>query len=154
METNFYHSLLQELGQVLQLPNLQADSNNTCMIKFKGDIKVQLELDRSDQFLIIGMDLDSVPIGRYRETLFTEALKANGMAYPRYGTFAFSKQADHLVLFEMLSLRDLNGQKIAEFLTPFLEKARLWKEAIAKGEIPLIPTATHAPPTGVFGLRP
>lgn len=155
METNIYSSLLQELGQVLQLPNLQPDSNNTCLIKFKGDIKVQIELDRSSQFLIIGTDLDAIPAGRYRETLFTEALKANGMASPRYGNFAYSKQADHLVLFEMLPLNGLTGQKVADFLSHFLEKARLWKEAIGKGDVPeSTPHSRMTPSSGIFGLRP
>lgn len=155
METNVYSALLQELGKILQLPNLHPDANNTCMVKFKGDIKVQIELDKSNQFLIIGTDLDSIPAGRYRETLFTEALKANGMPPPHYGNFAYSKQADHLVLFDMLHVTDLTGQKVADFLTLFLEKARIWKEAIAKGEVPESTQSVRITPTsGIFGLKP
>lgn len=153
MVSDVLGTLLQELGQALQMNNLQPDSNNTCLIKFKGGIFVQIELDPTGQFMIIGSDLDVVPAGRYRENLFGEALKANGLPHPQYGIFSFSRQTNHLVLFEMLSLNELTGQKVADFLKPFLEKVRIWKEAISKGEIPVVVSARTSK-AGMFGIRP
>lgn len=147
--------VLQELSQILKVPPLKLDSNNTCLIKFKNGMMVQLELDRSTQFLILGIDLDVIPAGVYRENLFQAALKANSIPYPRNGSFAFSLQANRLVLFEMLHFQDLTGQKLADFLTPFMEKGKIWKDAISKGEIPVIqPPTSGRMPSGVFGLRP
>jgi hypothetical protein len=148
-------SLLQELGQLIGVPNLQPDANNVCLIKFKGNVYIQLELDRSSQFLIMTSDLGSIPIGRYRETIFFEALKANGLPPPHNGIFGYSKQADRLILFQMLSIKDLTGNKISDALAPFLEKAKIWKSSIEKGEIPpvVLPGGATAP-KGIFGLRP
>lgn len=153
MVSDIFGTLLQELAQALKIEVLQPDKNNSCLIKFKGDISVQVELDKSGTFLVIGTDFPTVAAGRYRENLFFEALKANGMpAPPRIGTFAYSRQTDRLVLFEMMSLNDLRGDRVAEFMTPFVEKARVWKEAIARGEVPVVSTST-TPGSGMFGLH-
>lgn len=154
MVTDFFGSLLQDLSQALQIPGLHPDANNTCLIKFKDGLLVQLEVDRGGQFIILGSDLGPVPVGRYRENLFFEALKSNALPPPRYGTFAYSKQADRLILFKMFSLNTVSAEKIADFLTLFLEKARTWKEAIARNDIPVVSSATTPRSTGMFGLRP
>lgn len=155
MVTDLLGSLLQELSRIIGASNLQPDSNNVCLIRFKGNIEVQLELDRSNLHFLLTCDLGSVPIGRYRETIFLEALKSNGLPPPHHGVFAYSKQADHLILFQMLALKDLTGAKIGDALAPFLEKARVWKSAIEKGEIPPVNLpGVGVAPKGIFGLRP
>lgn len=155
MVTDFFGALLQELSQILQVPGLHPDANNSCLIKFKGGMMAQIELDRSSQYVVIGIDLGAVPTGRYRENLFLEALRANGMPHPRHGTFGYSKNADHLVLFDMLHVKELNATKMAEALQPLLVKAQVWKEAIAKGDIPAIEISQSTRTSGgLFGLRP
>lgn len=154
MVTDLFGTLLQELGKALSV-ELRPDEHNSCLIRFRGGLEIQIELDQQGQALLVGTDLGVVPPGRYRENLFTEALKANGMPPPRHGIFAYSRQSDHLVLFEKFSLVNLTGDKVADFLTPFMEKAKGWKEAISKNEVPVVSTTftSHAP-TGMFGLRP
>lgn len=155
MVSDLFGTLLQELSILLKIPDLHADANNSCLIKFKDETLVQIEIDHSGEFLIVGSDLGAVPTGRYRENLFAEALKANGLQHPRYGTFAYSKQSDRLVIFEMLRLKELTGMKVAEFLTPFLVKAKLWNEAISKGDIPIVSATSPSGRTaGMFGLIP
>lgn len=155
MVTDAFGSLLQELGVLIKLPHLKPDEHESCLIRFEGDLLVQLEVHKSGASLLIGTDLGSVPVGAYRENLFCEALKSNGLPFPRYGMFAYSKQADHLILFDMLPLENLNGAKIAEFLAPFLEKAKLWKAAISKTELPASTSFSGATGGGgIFGLKP
>lgn len=152
MVTDFFGSLLQEFGRLIELPDLHPDRNNTCLIKLKSGISVQLEVDDSGRYLIVGSDLGDVPAGRFRETLFTEALKINGMPSAQNGRLAFSKKLNHLILFEMLDLSNLNGEKIANVFKPFTEKALLWKDALVRGEIPVHdPTTTGLP--GLFGMK-
>lgn len=154
MVTDFFGTFLQELGPLLQLPNLSPDTNNSCLIKFKGDVQIQMEIDRTTQFLILGSDLGAVPVGRYRENLFEIALKANALPPPRHGTFAYSKQTDHLILFQMFNLREVTATQISEFIIVFIEKIRGWKEAIIRGELPLLSLpAQQSRPSGMFGLR-
>lgn len=154
MVTDFFGSLLQDLGKVLNIPNLHPDTNNSCLVKFKGGVTVQFEIDREGQYFIIGTDLGVIPIGRYRENIFTEALRANALPGTRHGIFAYSKQKDHLVLFEMMPIKDLHVQKVADFLTPFLAKATAWKEAITRGEIPVLPSSDAGrKSSNIFGIK-
>lgn len=155
MITDTFGALLQELGKMLKIPHLQPDQNNSCLIKFNNGLSIQLELDKGGYFLLIGCDLGPVPPGRYRENVFREALMANGMPYPRYGDFSYSRKSDHLLLTSRLPIKDLNGEKIALELTPFIEKANNWQNSLSRGEIP-----SHIPSTlsskggsGMFGLK-
>lgn len=152
MVSDVFSLLLQEIGQAMNIPNLHADSHNSCLLKFKGKMHIQIEVDRDGNNLIVGTDIGTIPPGRYRENIFELALKANGLPTPRYGTFAFSNKTEHLVLFEMLPLRDLRGQKVADLLPKFLEKANNWKTAIAKGEMPVLVTTYAGKSPGLFGL--
>lgn len=154
MVTDAFGAMLQELSKALNIPDLHPDSNNCCLIKFKTGLQVQLELDRTSSALLAIVDLGQVPNGRYRESLFGEALKSNGLPPPRYGIFAYSKQADRFIYFEKFELQSLNGTKLAESMKPFLEMAKLWKDSIAKGNVPIVSAETNQSPPGIFGLRP
>lgn len=154
MVTDLFGALLEELGVSLKLPTLHPDSNNSCLIKFKNGVEVQIEMDKSGRHLIIGSDLGSVPIGKYRENLFREALKANDLPPPIHGILSYSEKTDHLVMFRKLPLADLNGDKIAAAITPFTEKALIWQEALKHNDIPAINQMSAAQGGGMFGLRP
>ena len=56
---------------------------------------------------------------------------------------------------EMFSTKGLTGASLAEFLIKFLELVKVWKEAIIRGEVPLIESlSSSGPKAGMFGLRP
>lgn len=150
-----FESLLQDIGKAMNIPNIHADANNSCLIAFDTGIEIQLEPFERDEFLLIVCDLGEVPPGRYREDVFKEALKSNGLPFPRYGTFAYSEQSGHLLLFGLISFREINGEKVASFLYPFMEKAVVWKQFLEKGDVPLADTMTTSQtsgPGGLFGL--
>lgn len=153
MVTNLFEALLQELGTSLGIANLHPDGNNSCLIRLKSGLIIQVELDKSGQFFLIGADLGTVPPGKYRENLFREALKANDLPHPIHGILCYSKKSDHLVLYEKIPIKDLNGEKIAAEITPFAEKAYTWSEALLHNEVPPINQMfTSHKPGGMFGL--
>ncbi|MDP1836001.1 MAG: CesT family type III secretion system chaperone [Chlamydiales bacterium] len=156
MVSNLYETLLAEIGSILGV-SLFPDSNNSCLVKLKNGLRVQFEMDPHGRQFILGVDLGPVPSGQYRQTLFREALRANGMPYPRLGTLAFSQKTGHVVLFETMSPQDLNGERIAFRLFPLAEKALKWKDAIEHGEVPLIEAPARGGlgrTMGLFGIRP
>jgi hypothetical protein len=106
------------------------------LIQFADDLKVQIELDKREKYLLIGSVLGVPARGRYRADLFKEALRHNGAPLPHYGIFGFSPKTGNLTLFELLDLQDLTGDKVAEILLPFLEKAKAWSKAIRENEMP------------------
>ena len=73
MVTDLLGTLLQELGKSLEIAELSPDENNSCLIELKNGQQIQLELDRSGQFFVIGADIGMVPPGKYRENLFRQA---------------------------------------------------------------------------------
>lgn len=156
MVTDLFGSLLQELGQVMGIPDLHPDRHNACLIKFPDGLEVQMELDGQGLELTMASNLGVLPPGKYRENVFREAMRANGMPLPLMGVFAYSKKADSLVLFQRVPTKDLSGDKINTALLPFLEKARYWKETITNNEIPQVSSVytSTGRPGGIFGLKP
>ena len=152
MVKDLFETLLEEAGQVLQIPTLHPDRNNSCLIKLMNGVSVQIEMDAYQQAIVMGSDLGGLPTGRYRENVFREALKSNGVHEIHHGILAYSSKSDHMVLFEILPLKDLNGERIADALNPFSEKAERWKNALEHGEVPTMSNIRSS--TGMFGLRP
>ena len=151
MVKELLESLLEELGKVIEISTLRPDQNRSCLITFPDGLQVQIELDPQGTSIIIGCDLGSAPPGRYRENVFREALKTNNLPPPHNGILAFSQKSDHLILFENLPTKDLTGEKIADALEPFNEKARKWKDALLRGDIPTVSNIRTS--SGMFGLR-
>ncbi len=151
MVMDLLDSLLNELGAIINVPQLHTDRNNTCLIKLAIGVSVQLELRPNGQSLLMGSDLGQVVPGRYRTNIFREALKTNCLPYPLHGILGFSKKKEHLVLFQYLPVKELTGEKIAEALTPFSEKALKWKAALERAEVPLV--ASTFTSSGMFGMR-
>jgi len=157
MVTDLFGTLLQELGPAIEASELHPDRNNSCLITLVSGIQIQLELDKSGQFLVLGCDLGPIQEQvKYRENLFREALKSNEQPHPNHGLLAYSKKTDHLVLFEKINIRELTGDKIAAEITPFTEKAAVWSDAIKRGDVPMISQGftTGGRGPGMFGLRP
>jgi hypothetical protein len=151
-----FSNLLEELGQIFKI-SLKPDKNSACALKFKNGIQVQIELDPRAENLLVISDLGQINQGRYRENVFREALKANGLPPPRNGIFAFGKKNESLVLYDTLVLEELSGQKLADFLQLFTQKAELWKNGIARGEVPSflgneLSFGAKGAPSGMFGL--
>lgn len=136
MVTDSFGLLLEEIGKHLGIANLAPDANNSCLIKFPKGPSIQLEIDKTGNFLMIACDLGEIPAGPYRENVFREALKYNGRPYPHIAEFAYSKQTNKLVMTRLLPLNDIRGEIIIEALTPFQELSNRWHETLARGEIP------------------
>lgn len=155
MVQEFFDSLLQELGRLIELPDLKPDRHNSCRLKLKNGADLRIEPDRSGFFLVLGATIAQIPPGRFRALVFREALRANGMPQPLIGVFAYSTKNDHLILFHKIALKEISGEKIAEALFPFSEKSVNWTQSLARGEIPKIETPSSAPSSGsgIFGLK-
>lgn len=151
MSTDIFAALLKELESYFKCP-LKPDQNQHCLISLPAGFIIQMEIDRSGRYFEISTRLGPLPtFGKFRETLFKETLKSNGL-YPKGpGTFAFSSAANQLIFFTQIPMEDISGKKIIQVLTPFLEKAQNWVEAFNRGEVPVSEGILQAK-TGLFGL--
>lgn len=129
-----YEQLLKDLGNKMGM-QLRPDANQSCRLQM-GEIFVQIDLDRDGEDLLLGSHLGTLPPGTYRDQIFQAALQVNGLTHTSRGVFAFSKKNDALVLFQFLSIPSLEGEKLFVALTLFAEHAKIWVDALGRGEIP------------------
>ena len=105
--------------------------------------------------MIIGIEVAEILHGMYRQNIFREALRANGLQNHK-GIFAYSKIKEKLILFDMIPIRSATGETIMEMLTSLSVKAGVWKMAIDKGEMPSLESVgvgSSKKSGGMFGLK-
>lgn len=151
---NPFEELIRELSTSMET-TLHPDSHQSCLITFPQDqIAVQIDLDTNADRILVGSQLGRITPGPYRESLFIQALKANGASRVPRGILAFSEKNDTLVLFHYFHLGRLTGEKLYQFLQLFCEQIKIWKQALSTGNIPIIQEEASAKGSGMFGLKP
>lgn len=122
-----FQEILQKLSSSIELP-LKVDKLNACTLKIEDKIKIQLKIDKTENFLIMIAMVVELPPGKFKENVFIQALKANA-EIEKVGYFAFSEKNSNLVLFEYVN-RDISDKLLKALFCQFIEKAIEWKEAI------------------------
>lgn len=156
MDKSPFQVILEEIAKT-QLMNLISSPtslsrlvNNMCLIPLTNGLKLQAQLDDEEKNLLVATVIGNLQVGKYRDLIFKEALKANGLPPPLHGIFAYSKKTSDLLLFDFLDMRGLTGNIVSERLVPFIEKAKIWSEALSTNNIP---ESQPVSGSGIFGLR-
>lgn len=149
-----FEQLIQELNQSAQM-ELSIDENNCCRLKIKNKFALQMEVyKKTGEDLVIACVLGEVPPGKYREMLLQEALVSNGEPHPRYGIFAYSKDHNQLILYEILKMSQLTGSSLHDYIKVLSQKAETWYDALERQDIPQI---SKQGPSGssetIFGMK-
>jgi hypothetical protein len=126
--------LVADLGALINVP-LHLDTKRMCRLSINQDLHVQIQEEEEKERLLIATFIGNVPPGKYRENVFKETLKENNL-FPRMATFAYSERNNQLALFTHLYLANLSGDKLADFLGLFFERAFSWKTALETGQWP------------------
>lgn len=152
MVSSIFEQLLKEFESFFNC-TLKPDANNSCLINMENmGITVQLELNRNNQ-LLIASTVATLTSDKFREKILIQALKSNEATLPSSGILAFSLKTNHLICFITVNPTLINHDKIFSLLPPFIEKAKLWKEKIQVGEIPVIEqVSSTSSKSGLFGL--
>ena len=129
--------------------SLEPDKNNSCLIKMGIGLSLQIELDRQG-YLLIGCKLGALYMGRYRSDLMRAALESNALTPLSTGVLGYSHKSSQLILFLRINQNETPMHEWIEQLPLFIEKAKLWTNAITKNEIPAIATPIKA--TSIFEL--
>ena len=148
-----FGTLIQELSTAMKI-KLGVDARNACQIRYKDKLAAFLCPDTLGEEVQILINVGKPGDGKYRENLLREALRANGTPPPHMGIFAYANNTDALLLFHSLPIEDLTGDFLADILNQLVEKARLWRDSISRGELPPYQPgvgAHHA--ESPFGLR-
>ena len=114
---------------------LRSDSNRACLLVFNDRIKIQLELDITGEFLVLGSMIVELPPGKFRENILKSALKANDVIDQSPAILAFVVRANSLVLFEKIHISETAPDPLYKKIIQFFNKAENWKHAIENGEV-------------------
>ncbi|MBI2742517.1 MAG: CesT family type III secretion system chaperone [Chlamydiales bacterium] len=144
-----FQALLNQISPLIDEP-LYADRKRAVRITINETLHVHLEDDEPKDRILIATFISEIPPGRYRENLLKEGLKSNAQ-FPRVGTFAYSERNNQLCLFEYHSYVNLTGEKVADRLAVFIEKALLWRQAIEGGTLPAGKEVESKANRSVFG---
>ena len=126
-----FQDLLSQLGKVFEMP-LRPDRHNASTIEI-GPIRVQMQLDPTQEKLVLFAKIIEIPPGKFRENILHECLKANGLSSPRPGIFGYVAKTNHLALYQRYPLTLLNGESLAGLFGAFYELALAWHNAIQQG---------------------
>ncbi len=129
---NKFEELLKDLSIQLNT-ELHVDKHGACLINFDEKIKVQLELDKSSQNLIVFSPICQLPPGKFRENVFLDALKENNK-FPYIATFSYFEKENSLAIFNFFHLNSLKSQMLASYLTIFVDLVKLYQDAILHGQ--------------------
>lgn len=147
-----YEGLIKELGALIEVP-LAAESKDTCRIEFEEDkVTVQVDLDGSGDRLLIGSVLGELTSGTYRNQVFKQALRVNGLSTSPRGILAYSERLSSLILFDYLPLHSTDAQKLSDFLQLFHVHAKVWIDSLAAQDIPQVEGETQKG-SGMFGMK-
>jgi hypothetical protein len=145
--TDPFNDLLASLGIVFGMA-LHADKNNACALQIKKGLVIQLQPDPSGERLLLLSRVVEIPPGKFRENVLKEALKYNGEKLFPIGIFAYLPKTNTLTLFQQYPIEELNGEKLAGFLSPFIDLAEKWRDSILSGQVG--PTISKGIPMGVI----
>lgn len=146
-----FEELLKDLGLLIDVP-LHPDKNRVCKINVNNYLHIQIESDEAKERVLIATFICDLPAGKFRENILKECLKTNQF-YPRMGTLAYSERNNKLALFEYAYYFNLNGQKFADLLAQFIQRANAWRSAIERGQTAPQTEIIEKPDRSVFGLK-
>ena len=99
MVTDRFGALIEELSTAMKT-QLTPDSHNACKIRFPDKLNVYMEPNASEDEVQVIVEIGKPGEGKFRENIFRESLRANGLPPPRLGIFCYSQKEDSLLLFE------------------------------------------------------
>ncbi len=134
MALNF-EQILKILEESLDI-DLHMDEHRGCRLLINDKITLQMEMDKTENFLIIGSDLFEIPPGKFRENILKAALRSNYGKEKGFGTLSYIPKKATLFLHEFIPLNFFTEDKVFEMITKFLSKALMWKESLESGQIP------------------
>ncbi len=110
------------------------DAHQACTLQIHDKIRVQLQLDPHQTYLLMACLAIEIPPGKFRENVLRDALKANYLTDPRPATLGYVETNNHLSLSQTIPLAILNGERLAGFFSAFLAEAKSWIQAIEQGK--------------------
>lgn len=135
MSVGTFEQILEDLGDSLGLSGLKPDSNSACQLVLPTGLSLQLELDETQENLLLYVDMGEVPPGSFRERLFEAALKDNGSANSNVGVIAYNPETNKMLLWKFIPVTTPSAD-ISQAIQMIIGKGALWMDGIKNGTLP------------------
>ncbi len=120
------NGLLEKLGDSLGLQDLSLDENNHCVLLFDDKVILNLELDESNEILVVYSYIGEVPF-EGRENIFETLLESNFFWRNTQGaTLGIDKHTQTVVLAYPMELPLKNKNIFEERLAVFVDVTEQW----------------------------
>ena len=127
-----YSELIEQLSDRLNT-EIFPSPNNVVNLLIEQSIRVQIEPDDLDEFIVIGAMIEELPPGKFREHILKDALKANYLADKNPGILSYMYKNNLLMLHKKLPMGSLKVEDLINHIKGLVERAKKWKDAINEG---------------------
>lgn len=140
-----FAELLNEFAAVIGQAEMPTDERGICSFLVDGTVPVNIGRDPGRDGLVLFAPLGAPP-AEHRGTWQVRMLRANGAGGAAY-MFGMAPASDTAVVSSHRPLAALSGAALASWVGEFVEVARHWIDAFAKGAEP---EAMSAPPVDAW----
>ncbi len=120
------NGVLEKLGSSLGLQDLSLDENNHCILLFDDKVILNLELDETNELLVVYSYIGEVPF-EGRENIFETMLESNFFWRNTQGaTLGIDKHTQTVVLAYPMELPLKNKEIFEERLAVFVDVTEQW----------------------------
>lgn len=128
-----FERVIEDLSLEMGIP-LAIDALGAVTLLIQSKLRITIEPDRHDDFLILECFLGILPPGAYREQILKEALIYNDQVFPTGPVLGYIPQGAQLVLFEKPTLIEFRAKIFASTIMQFAHVALFWKEGLETGK--------------------
>jgi hypothetical protein len=151
---SIFSELMEQLSDTLNM-DIFPDVNNVVTLLIEHTIKIQIEPDEMDEFIIIAAMIEELPPGKFREHILRDSLKANYKLDQNPGILSYMYKNNLLMLHLKRPLGSLSVDDLVVHIKELVERAKKWKSAINEGfSAPTdeIPSTTETSKKSIFGF--
>ena len=128
-----FADLMAELGELLG-DDLKPDLNQVVTLAVNETLKVQIEPDKTGEFVLLACMVADLPPGRFRENILRDALKTNYRIDEFPEILSYVRGENSLVIFRNIPAAALRGHQLYELLITFTDRCTRWRDAIENGQ--------------------
>lgn len=149
-----YSELIADLSDRLNM-EIYPDVNNVVNLMIEKRVKIQLESDPVDEFILLGAYVADLPPGKFREHILKNALKANHNVDKHPEILSYMSRENMLTLHIKLVTPTLTTDILIEHIKSIVERAKKWQDAIESGRPSPddeVPDVSDGSKRSMFGL--
>ena len=127
-----FANLIEDLSRRLNR-NLTPNKDGCVTLLIKEKITIQIEMDRDEDFLIIGAYIEELPPGKFREHILRDGLKANFFFKNNSQVLSYMKKENQLIVHQKMHIETTSPEDFFNDVQSLYERASKWFDSLDSG---------------------